>query len=173
MHDYVCFIAPIDYCVELSLMHATFCENCSHFILKWFQPNSCWEVCFLEDSYENMQKKSNFENFESTLYSTSGSMPLIGLKQYFSNVVAGIWSIFVSCLLLQKQLCCSSRKHISMLDIHLLGYHLWKFLFNDKICTEKSHTKLYFPLYLLTFIVVVPSMIVSVLRIWFNGLISL
>ena len=38
-HDYVCFIAPIDYCVEWSLVQ-TFCENCSHFILKWFPTNS-------------------------------------------------------------------------------------------------------------------------------------
>ena len=27
MHDYVCFIVPIDYCVEISLVHETFCEN--------------------------------------------------------------------------------------------------------------------------------------------------
>ena len=33
-------------------------------------------MCFLEESYEKMQKNSNFENFESTLYSKSGSMPL-------------------------------------------------------------------------------------------------
>ena len=33
-----------------------FCENCSHFILKWFQPNSFGELCFLEESYWNMQK---------------------------------------------------------------------------------------------------------------------
>ena len=59
-------------------MYKTFCENCSHFTLKCFQPNSFGEVCFLEGSYENRQKKkSNFENFESALYSTSGSMPLI------------------------------------------------------------------------------------------------
>ena len=32
---------------------------------------------FLEESYENMQKTSKFENFESTLYLTSVSMPLI------------------------------------------------------------------------------------------------
>ena len=24
--------------------------------MKWFQPNSFGEVCFLEESYENMQK---------------------------------------------------------------------------------------------------------------------
>ena len=24
MHDYVCFIVPVDYCVELSLMYETF-----------------------------------------------------------------------------------------------------------------------------------------------------
>ena len=31
MHDYVCFIAPIDYCVEKkSLMYQTSYENCFH-----------------------------------------------------------------------------------------------------------------------------------------------
>ena len=51
MHDYVCFLAPIDYCVEKkSLMYQTFYENCSSSILKWFQPNSFAEVCFLEES---------------------------------------------------------------------------------------------------------------------------
>ena len=34
MHDYVSSITPIDYCVKQSLMYETFCENCSHFILK-------------------------------------------------------------------------------------------------------------------------------------------
>ena len=64
MHDYVCFIAPIDYCVELSLMFETFCESCSHFRLKWFQPNSFGEVCFWEKmSYENMKKKNKFGEF--------------------------------------------------------------------------------------------------------------
>ena len=56
MHDYVCFIAPIDYCVESSLVYETFCENCCHFILKWFQPKFFGEVCFLEETYENMQE---------------------------------------------------------------------------------------------------------------------
>ena len=28
-------------------MYETFCGNCSHFILKWFQPNSFGESCFL------------------------------------------------------------------------------------------------------------------------------
>ena len=51
---YVCFITPIDYCVEQS--NKTFFENCSHSILKWFQPNSFEEVCFLEESYENKEK---------------------------------------------------------------------------------------------------------------------
>ena len=56
MHDYVCFIAPTDYCVELSLVYKTVSENCSHFILKWFQPNSFGEVCLLEESYKITQK---------------------------------------------------------------------------------------------------------------------
>ena len=37
-------------------MYETFCENCSHFALKWFQPNFFEKVCFLEERYENMQK---------------------------------------------------------------------------------------------------------------------
>ena len=65
MHDHVCFIGPIDYCVEYSLVYETFYENCSHFILKWFQANSFEEVCFLEEGYEIKQKNSNFDNFES------------------------------------------------------------------------------------------------------------
>ena len=69
MHGYVSFITPIDYCVELSLVHKFFCENCSHFILKLFQPNSFGEV--FEESYKN------FEHFESALFTTSGSMPLV------------------------------------------------------------------------------------------------
>ena len=41
MYDYVCFIAPTDYCVELSLVDETFsfCEICSHFILKCLYGN--------------------------------------------------------------------------------------------------------------------------------------
>ena len=60
---YVGFIAPIDYCVKKSLVYKTFCESRSHFILKWFQPNSFEKVCFLEESYENMQKIQVLKNF--------------------------------------------------------------------------------------------------------------
>ena len=63
MNGYVCFNASIDYYVEQSLVSETFYENCSHFILKWFQPNSFEEVCFLEESYENMQKIQIFKIF--------------------------------------------------------------------------------------------------------------
>ena len=65
MHDYVCFIAPIDYCVKKILVYENFCENCSHFILKWFQPNSFAEVYFLEESYENMQKIQILKNLRA------------------------------------------------------------------------------------------------------------
>ena len=53
---YMCFIAPIDYCIKLSLVYETFCKICSHFILKWFQPNASEEMCFSEESYEMTQK---------------------------------------------------------------------------------------------------------------------
>ena len=57
MHNYVWFITPIDCCVELIILDKTFCENCSHFIKKWFQPNSFAEICFLEERYKKMQNK--------------------------------------------------------------------------------------------------------------------
>ena len=56
MHDYVCFITPIDCCVELIIVDKTFFENCSPCILKWFRPNSFGEMCFLEESYERQFK---------------------------------------------------------------------------------------------------------------------
>ena len=55
-HDYVCFIAPIDYCVtEVS------CTRLSvkiALISYWngFSLIPFGEVCFLEESYKNMQK---------------------------------------------------------------------------------------------------------------------
>ena len=63
MHDYVCFIVPM--------------ENCFHFILKLFQANSFGELCFLEESYGNMQKIQILKTLKSALYSTSVSMPLL------------------------------------------------------------------------------------------------
>ena len=75
MHDYVCFIAPTDYCAEWSLVFETFCENCSHFKLNWFQPNSFEEVCFLEEIYENMQTFKFWKFWECPLFDIGG-MPL-------------------------------------------------------------------------------------------------
>ena len=57
-------------------------------------------MCFLEDSYEKMQKNSNSENFESALYSKSGNMPLI------YNAKQVIFSP-------------SKQIHIQKLDIHV------------------------------------------------------
>ena len=49
-------LLPLTTVLKLSPVCETFCENCSHFKLKWFQPNSFEEVCFLEERYKNMQK---------------------------------------------------------------------------------------------------------------------
>ena len=46
-------------CTRLSV------KNCSHFILKWFQPNSFGELCFLEESYGNMQKIQILKNLRA------------------------------------------------------------------------------------------------------------
>ena len=67
-------------------MYETFCENCSHFLLKWFHSNSLGEVCFYGGELWKYAKSSNFENFENALYLTSGSMPLIDL--WFSKLTA-------------------------------------------------------------------------------------
>ena len=58
MHDYMCFIAPIDYCVAKSLVHIPdflWKLLSFHTELNWFQPNSFAEMCFLEND-KNMQK---------------------------------------------------------------------------------------------------------------------
>ena len=58
-------------------MYETFCENCSHFILKWFQPDSFGEVCFLEESYENMQKFKFWKFWDR---------PLFDIREYAFNL---------------------------------------------------------------------------------------
>ena len=70
----------IDCCFELNIRDGNFCENCSHFTLKWFQPNSYGEMCFLGESQEGSYiqidvRYSNFEHFNGT-YMKMGSMPL-------------------------------------------------------------------------------------------------
>ena len=45
----------IDNCVKSSLDDETYAKNCSHFIKKWFQPNSFREMCYLGESYKWMQ----------------------------------------------------------------------------------------------------------------------
>ena len=52
-------------------MYETFGENCSNFILKWFQPNPFGELCFLEESYGNMQKFKFWKIWESPLFNIS------------------------------------------------------------------------------------------------------
>ena len=67
--QYVSFIVPIDYCVR-KLQALISYQNDSSLM-------SLGKLCYLEESYENVQKKkSNLEIFEGALYLTSGSMPL-------------------------------------------------------------------------------------------------
>ena len=55
--SYACSITLIDYCVELSLIDETFLLKIA-LIPYWnyFSPSSFGEKCFLEVSYEKMQK---------------------------------------------------------------------------------------------------------------------
>ena len=53
-------------------------KSCSHFKRKWFQPNSFGEMCYFNRGELQIDAiNSNFENFESSLYMKSVSMPLI------------------------------------------------------------------------------------------------
>ena len=56
MHDYVCFIAPTDYCLKSCVRDFSVKIALISYCNDWFQPNSFGEVCFLEESYKNMQK---------------------------------------------------------------------------------------------------------------------
>ena len=82
-----CFIAPIDYCVELSLVYKTFCENCSHFILKWFQPYSFWGIVLLRGELQKYAKKFKFWQFWECLYSALGSVPFKSQIPVFRNKI--------------------------------------------------------------------------------------
>ena len=116
--------------------HAWLCVfHCSHrllcliksrvrdFLWKWFQPNSFEEVCFLEESYENMEK-TNFENFESAFYSTSGSMPLT----YWNKLIFhDLHSVYLFCLL-----CTGVHKSTSCL-------HFLQIIWNTQSCNAESY----------------------------------
>ena len=57
--------------ILLILVDENLCENCSYFPLKWFLLNSFRKMSFLEESYKQVQKNSNFFFFffwEWTLY---------------------------------------------------------------------------------------------------------
>ena len=90
MHDYVCFIAPIDYCVEWSLVK-TFCENC-YFILKRLQPHSFGEMCFFEENYEHMQKSQFWKFWERDLFNIREYAFNPNLPDPFWGCSVSIWS---------------------------------------------------------------------------------
>ena len=73
MHDYVLCSHRLLCCIVLC---TRLCENCSHFILKLFQPNSFEEVCFLMTSYKNMQKSTFWKFWEH---------PLFDIREYAFN----------------------------------------------------------------------------------------
>ena len=64
-----------NYCLEVIVVDETFCENSSHFILKWFQPYPFKEICLLEESNNKIQKIQILTIFESAIYTKSGIMP--------------------------------------------------------------------------------------------------
>ena len=76
MDDFERFIAPIDYCVEQSLMYETFLSKLLSFHTKMILACFLWGSVLLRGELQKYAKKSSFDNFESTRYSTSVSMPL-------------------------------------------------------------------------------------------------
>ena len=57
----LCMIMCVSLLPETTVLNKVSCtriyvKNCSHFIQKWFHPNSFGELSFLEESYGNMQK---------------------------------------------------------------------------------------------------------------------
>ena len=72
MHDHVCFIAPIAYCVILSLMYETFCKKLLSFYTEMVSAYFLWRSMLLRGKLRKYAKNSNFENFESALYLKSG-----------------------------------------------------------------------------------------------------
>ena len=88
MHDYVYFIDPIDYCVEKVLCPRLFFENCSHFILKWFQPNSFGEMCFLEECTTNIKKIHILKFWECPLFDIGEyAFKLVGIVHKFITII--------------------------------------------------------------------------------------
>ena len=84
MHIYICFIRSYRPVCWIKSRRRDFQWKLLSFHTERLRPNSFGEMCFLEESYEKMQKNSNFENFESTFYSKSGSRPM-PLIQKFCN----------------------------------------------------------------------------------------
>ena len=75
MRDYVYWHCSIDYtCVKLSLVDETLCKNCSHFIRKWFQPNSFRGNVLIKEELQFDAINSIFKDFENALYTKSVSM---------------------------------------------------------------------------------------------------
>ena len=54
MHDYACFIVPIGYCVELSLVHETLSKTVDFSLIP------LGKCAWVEESYANMQKNPDF-----------------------------------------------------------------------------------------------------------------
>ena len=74
----LCMILCISLLPYITVLNKVFCENCSHFILKWFQPNLCGEVCFLEECTTKMQKIHILKFWEH---------PLSDISEYAFNLI--------------------------------------------------------------------------------------
>ena len=84
------YILKLRMIIIISLVYKTFCENSSHFILKWFQRNSFEEVWFLEESYENTQKIQfwkfwNHPLFDIREYAFKGALGKYNIYFFISN----------------------------------------------------------------------------------------
>ena len=76
MHDYVHWQCSIDCCVELSLVHDTWCKIWLSFYKELISAKFLWGNVLLGGELQIDTTNSNVETFESTFYMKSGSMPL-------------------------------------------------------------------------------------------------
>ena len=76
MHGYVCFIAPIDHCVKIKSCVRDFLWKLLSFHTEMILAIFLCGSVLLKGKLRKYAKNSDFDNFESALNSTSGSLPL-------------------------------------------------------------------------------------------------
>ena len=118
MHDYVHWHCSIDDCANLSLVDETLCKKLLSFHKEMISALFLWGNVLLRGELQRDATNSYFDNFESALYSKSGSMPLKKLaKQYFFSKTLDLetnqHSNFWRCIVTDRQVSSTFDKLMS------------------------------------------------------------